>query len=193
MSVPFPRVVQQPAKQVPFFEKYVIPVYYLGSYWPKRYGDLSGQADSVQLLALKEGDANAARFFTPRLSAVLVDAPRRNIVAMPSHGVGCAPLNRGLRQIISMVPGVIDLSGCLTRRTAVPKSAKARSGQRPTMETHMGSMEIVDAARIKGQDVLLIDDVVTLGASMTAAFCLLHHAGVKSVTCLALTKTEGYD
>jgi phosphoribosylpyrophosphate synthetase len=193
MAVPFPRVEQLLAKPIPLSTGYPLSVYYLGSYWPTRYGYRAKQENSVQLLALKNGDANAARYFAAKLSAVLVDAPRRNIVAMPSHGVGCAPANRGLRLIISMVPGVIDLSGCLTRHKAVPKSSKARSGQRPTRETHIGSMRIVDAARINGQDILLLDDVVTLGASMSAAWAYLDSAGAKSVTCLALTKTEGYD
>ena len=43
---------------------------------------------------------------------------------------------------------------------------------------------------IKGKDILLIDDVVTTGNSMSACHEILNKAGAKNVFCLALSRTS---
>ena len=63
----------------------------------------------------------------------------------------------------------------LQRITAVPKSAFAAPGQRPEVQAHVESLEIVDrlppAARI-----LLVDDFVTKGRTMLAGATVLARA-----------------
>jgi len=190
MASPYPKLTQLKVKQVRLESGKTLPVYYLASYWPVRYGELAQQEDSVQLLRLKNGDAGAARHFASKLSAALEGAPKRHLIAMPSHGVGCASSSGGLRQVIRLVPGAVDLSDCLFRHTAVVKSSKAMPGQRPTAEAHRDSMRADRPERLKDLDVLLLDDVVTQGASMRGARWILATAGARSVTCLSLTRTE---
>ena len=51
---------------------------------------------------------------------------------------------------------------------------------------HLG---IVDNSKIKNKCVIVIDDVVTSGASLFFAYINLHKEGASKVSCMALTKS----
>ncbi len=189
MANPFPGVVECPSVLVHISDGKSFKVHYLAPYYPKSTGALANDVDSVRLLDLKEAGVAGVRHFASKLQAVLQGARQPAVVVMPSHSVGCASPTGGLRLALKAVPGVADLSACLVRHTAVAKASRAAPGQRPTAENHRDSMQIVDQNRIRNQDVLLLDDVVTRGASMRGARFVILRAGAKSVTCLSLTRT----
>jgi hypothetical protein len=189
MAIPFPAVVELPSVSIPISDGKSFKVHYLAPYYPKSTGALASEPDSVRLLDLKEAGAAGIRHYAAKLQVALQGTRQAAVVVMPSHGVGCASVTGGLRMALKAIPGVADLSACLVRHTAVAKASRAGPGQRPTAENHRDSMQVADQNRIRNQDVLLLDDVVTRGASMRGARFVLLRAGAKSVTCLSLTRT----
>ncbi|MGH7150563.1 MAG: hypothetical protein ACREIU_07690 [Planctomycetota bacterium] len=81
---------------------------------------------------------------------------------------------------------------CLVRRTAVPKSAFAPPGERPTARTHLLSMEIVPML-LSSSRILVVDDFVTKGATLLAAVSLVRSAYPSAdVRGFALVRTRGF-
>jgi adenine/guanine phosphoribosyltransferase-like PRPP-binding protein len=80
----------------------------------------------------------------------------------------------------------------LVRRTrAVPKSAFAAPGERPTVETHYESIE-ADTQLIAPARLLLVDDVVTRGRTLLACARRLHESfPAAEIRCFALVRTRG--
>jgi predicted phosphoribosyltransferase len=50
------------------------------------------------------------------------------------------------------------------------------------------SLALKDAAAVVDRHVVVVDDIVTSGATLVSAKSLLHNAGAKTVTCLALAR-----
>ena len=82
----------------------------------------------------------------------------------------------------------------LLRTRAVPKSATAAPGRRPSVLTHYQSLGVVtgDSAPAQGS-LLLIDDVVTKGRTLFSAAVRLHEAfpGAR-IRAFALVRTLGF-
>lgn len=80
----------------------------------------------------------------------------------------------------------------LVRRIrAVPKSAFAAPGERPTLETHYNSIE-ADTQLIAPTRILLVDDVVTRGRTLLACARRLHYSYPEAeIRCFALVRTRG--
>jgi len=96
-------------------------------------------------------------------TAVLVPVPRSSLLLpnalWPSLNLAGALVRGGL--------GARVLE-CLRRSEAIPKSALAPSGQRPTPQRHYDTLEIVEC--VEEPDLLcLVDDVVTKGATLLGA------------------------
>ncbi|MCP5118003.1 MAG: ComF family protein, partial [bacterium] len=53
-----------------------------------------------------------------------------------------------------------------------------------------GAFRIASAARLKGSSVLLVDDVLTTGATASACARALKQAGARRVSVLALARTD---
>lgn len=82
----------------------------------------------------------------------------------------------------------------LHRIRAVPKSATAPPGRRPSVLTHYQSLGVVTGESMPGPGgLLLIDDVVTKGRTLLAAAMRLHEAfpGVR-IRAFALVRTLGF-
>lgn len=67
-------------------------------------------------------------------------------------------------------------------------------GKQARFKNVQGVYRIVDASPIQGKHVLLLDDIVTTGATVSEAARVLREAGAKSVTvaCLASATTQTY-
>lgn len=80
---------------------------------------------------------------------------------------------------------------CLKRTRAVPKSAFARAGERPSVQTHYESMA-VDAPLINPERILIVDDVITKGATLIAGASRVAEAFPHAVVrVFALIRTRG--
>ena len=87
------------------------------------------------------------------------------------------------------------VGGCLWaglhRTRAVPKSATAACGARPTVGTHYDSFAI-DTAAIPLRHIVLIDDVITKGRTLLAAASRLQEAfPAAQIRAFALLRTMG--
>ncbi len=79
----------------------------------------------------------------------------------------------------------------LERIKAVPKSAFAQHGERPSVQNHVESLKVVTSLP-EGASVVLIDDVITKGATLFACGSLLAKS-VRRLTlhAFALIRTQG--
>jgi hypothetical protein len=129
---------------------------------------------------------NMAEFFGPNV--VLVPAPRSSpLVAgalWPTELLCQEMVRQGLGA------GVVP---ALLRVKAVPKSAFAKWGERPTVTTHLESMEAAAALLKDATHVTVVDDVITKGPTLYAGCVLvkeaLPHADVRA---FGLVRTMGY-
>lgn len=80
----------------------------------------------------------------------------------------------------------------LVRRYAIPKSAYAAQGKRPTVKIHSESLEVREGRALSTEPILLVDDVVTKGAAlMGAASALAEAMPACDITAFALVRTMG--
>ena len=83
----------------------------------------------------------------------------------------------------------------LQRIRAVPKSATAAPGRRPTVHAHYDSLQVLSRPPfLEGAHLLLIDDVVTKGRTLLAAAMRLHEAFPQArISAFALVRTRGFE
>lgn len=80
----------------------------------------------------------------------------------------------------------------LERVCAVPKSAFAARGERPSIETHIKSLEISrQGYSISGSKIVLVDDVVTKGRTLLACASKLKPLNLP-VEAFAVVRTMGF-
>jgi predicted amidophosphoribosyltransferase len=82
----------------------------------------------------------------------------------------------------------------LRRIRAVPKSATAAPGRRPTVQAHYDSLNVVPGPALADDaHLLLIDDVVTKGRTLLAAALRLHESFPQArISAFALVRTRGF-
>lgn len=113
------------------------------------------------------------------------------IVPMPLHWR--KRLERGFNQsellarFVSRRTG-IPVAGALRRRKRTDSQAGLTRAQRRTNVA--GAFEVRQRDKIEGRHVLLIDDVLTTGATASACSSVLKRAGAKRVTVLTLARAD---
>lgn len=65
---------------------------------------------------------------------------------------------------------------CLERTGLVQQSSKSTSQDRPTVKTHYSTLKIKDRIDMVPQDILLVDDVITRGTTIAAAYIRMAEA-----------------
>ena len=70
-----------------------------------------------------------------------------------------------------------------------PQSTLARKERLRSLQ-HAFAVDPLHAARVRGKRVVLVDDVMTTGASLYAAATVLRKAGASHITALVLARTE---
>ena len=86
-----------------------------------------------------------------------------------------------------------NILNCIKRISAVPKSQFAGRGNRPTVETHLPSLEVQRDLMIPDQ-ITLIDDVVTKGSTTFACAIKLHEMFPDTtIRAFAVFVTRGFE
>ncbi|MDR2335830.1 MAG: ComF family protein [Burkholderiaceae bacterium] len=133
------------------------------------------------------------------LACLMLRAPRAASLRQHAELVLPVPLSRerlaerGFNQALLLarhlaLPGT--LHSRLLQRVRHP-SAQSRLGRRERLRNLQGAFAVEPrmAHRLAGRDVLLIDDVMTTGATLQAAALALRGAGARSVSAWVLART----
>jgi len=157
-----------------------------------RAGGLFGGPLADAVHALKYGDRPAvARPLGSWLAARAPWPDGAAVVAVPlgrkrrlARGYDQAQL---LARAVARARGAALLSAALRRaRETAPQVGKSR----PERLRNVRGAFVADAARVRGRDLVLVDDVVTTGATADACAHALVAAGARSVHVLALARAE---
>lgn len=150
------------------------------------------------VLAFKHGRRIALAPMLARLIAArLPDDGERLIVPVPLHrwrlwsrGYNQAALLA--RELEALGKGQV-LVDVLKRRKRTPSLGGL--GKRARRRALSGAIAVRDAAPLRGRDILLVDDVLTSGATSDACVRVLRRAGAKSVriACFARVLDEALD
>ncbi|MCH7529726.1 ComF family protein [Patescibacteria group bacterium] len=81
---------------------------------------------------------------------------------------------------------ILKLETGVFARVKDTPSQTSLHGKNMRMESIKGAFAVSDPQKIKGQDVILLDDVITTGSTMNEARHTLLSAGARKVMCVAL-------
>ena len=139
-----------------------------------------------KILGMGDSDLDDVGYFHSRLHPIL----KKNIpiAIVPRHDPD--ERNWGLIKLVRRLYdfGPIDATTCLVRSKKIDVQHKLKKGEREKLKRHLDSIEVRNEGLIKSKVVLLLDDIVTTGASLMACKKLLLDAGASEVICLALGK-----
>lgn len=160
----------------------------IGDYHPYHRGtNPSFDTFSSKILEVKDKKTSGYTYFENQILNML-STDKFAVCTTPSSRVG--PANNGITELAKLIATKAnkkDATSCLYRHTEVPS---AHLGGERNIEIHLKSIKVLNQHLIKGEFVLLMDDVTTSGSSLLACKQLLIEAGAKNVQCLALGKTQ---
>ncbi|QUW19746.1 phosphoribosyltransferase family protein [Agrococcus sp. Marseille-Q4369] len=142
--------------------------------------------------ACKErGDRATARALGAGLALAIASAPAGELVRVPSSRAGLR--QRGFDPVELVLRGA-GLTAVPLRRVAgraPPGAQKERSAEERALAAR-GSLELGrrDRARLAGAAAVLVDDVVTSGATAREGVRALRAAGCRPVAIVAVARTE---
>ncbi|MBC7505291.1 MAG: ComF family protein [Sandarakinorhabdus sp.] len=151
-----------------------------------------GPARTV-LLAMKHGDRqHLARVMAPHMMRVAESmlAPQSVLVPVPLHRWRL--WRRGFNQAAVLAQELARLSGAqpdidaLVRVKATRPSAGM--GRKARADNVRGAFRFADRRRVKDRDIVLVDDVLTTGATVDACARHLRRAGARSVHVLTFAR-----
>ena len=172
-------------------------------YSPAGDGNASTRARLLRTM-LKDGDARFLAKYADRVRREVLDAAPlagflgRDQILVPVPG--SAPPRHGAASVAERLARALIVAGLgcdvwpvLLRHSAVPKSATAALGSRPTVAMHLASFA-VDAHRDPPPaQIVLIDDVVTKGRTLLAAASRLRAAyPTLEIRAFAMLRTLGF-
>jgi ComF family protein len=149
-----------------------------------------GPARSL-VLALKHGDrTHLAAMMATAMARVAVVPPDALLIPVPLHRWRL--WRRGFNQAAVMATALARLTGSETEMMALqrvkatpPSQGMGRTARAANVR---GAFRVVDRARIKGRDIVLVDDVLTTGATADACARHLRRAGARTVHVLTYAR-----
>jgi ComF family protein len=136
------------------------------------------------------------------LAQLLGDAPGARLLLDEADLVVPMPLSRerlaqrGFNQALAiarrLAPARTDATLLLRLRDTTPQAALDRR-QREANVRGAFAVDPLQAGRLRGRHLLIVDDVMTSGASLYAAARVLREAGADRVSALVLARTEEPD
>jgi hypothetical protein len=154
------------------------------NYIPKR-GNPNPPKETARILEFKDGEANAIRYYTQQLDEII--GPNVIVCAAPSSSANT--WGPGLSKAVQLLGKRKNRVACgdLLRRT---KNTQKRSHRGPrSIEINLATIEVGNSSKIKDRPVVVIDDVITTGSTLTACSKLLWEAGCNCVGAIALGRT----
>jgi len=126
---------------------------------------------------------------------------RLNILRIPADIIVPMPLTkrrereRGFNQASLLAAAVSAVLFAPVSENVLSRSGHAKAqiktgSRKERMENIKGVFKMSDAARINGKTVLLVDDVMTTGATLTEAAYVLERAGARRVHAFVLAREE---
>lgn len=125
------------------------------------HGDAPMSEHIAKNIRKRLGTLPFADYFTR--TTVLVPAPRSSL-ARPGRLWVPQRLVRSMQRY-----GLGVQRECLVRRRAVPKSSTSAPGARPKPQAHYESMGVTGTPGARPVDIVIVDDVVTRGATLIGA------------------------
>ena len=171
-------------QKFPFVDKCVTPLYYKDKV-----------RDSIHRYKFSGCSAYFARY-----GAIMADCVENNLDCGGIDVISWIPLSRkrqhrrGYNQselIAREIGRLVGLPCAATLKKI--KNNKPQSGTRDAKqrsENVAGVYQVIDGVDIKGKYILLVDDVVTTGSTLSEAARMLKKAGAKAVYCAALARHE---
>ena len=159
-----------------------LPVFFYDYYEPSSGG--YANAFSRLIWAYKDKMGNAIEAVTKIF--IQVFNKDFTITCVPSSMVGNIS---ALPQVIKRLPqgyNIIDATSCLER---VQSIQSAHHGGTRSAFLHKETIQLKNKELIEGKNVLLFDDIVTTGSSMSACCDILRQANPKSIVCFCLGRT----
>jgi ComF family protein len=153
-----------------------------------------GKARAALLRLKKTPDTRLAEAFARLMLAALVAENAKTFDALVPVPASAGRLKeRGFNQAellavrLAALLGAPVLSEALMRRDSLAQHTLDR---RKRMQNAKAAYAINEAASVNGKNVLLVDDVITTGATIATCGALLLEAGARSVTAVAATATK---
>lgn len=157
----------------------------------------SGEPQNRLIYYLKRNKSKRASFFVARELTSLINAERARLDSDGELVILALPRSRraffeyGFDQADMLCRAVSELSSIeyckkLIRRRKGRQQKKLTAGERRKNIKNLIYLDKNEIERIKGKTVILIDDVVTTGASMSACIQALKEQGIKNVVCIAI-------
>jgi ComF family protein len=101
---------------------------------------------------------------------------------------------RGYNQSAAIAEGLHQSLNIPVAENAVIRikktSTQTKKGRIERLEGLSGAFEVIDSELIKGSRIMLVDDVITTGATLLACMEVLHAAGARDVGVVALAAGE---
>ena len=171
-------------QKFPFVDKCISPLYY---------------KDYVRRAVLRFKFAGCS-CYSRRLGGIMSECAENNLDCGSIDMVSCIPLSRKrmhdrgynqaelLAKEISKKVGVEYLPTLKKIRHNTAQSTIKDSKQRAA--NVIGAYGVIDAEEVKGKYILLVDDVVTTGSTVSECARILKKSGAKAVYCVTLARRE---
>lgn len=171
-------------QKFPFVDKCISPLYY---------------KDYVRRAVLRFKFAGCS-CYSRRLGGIMSECAENNLDCGSIDMISCIPLSRKrmhdrgynqaelLAKEISKKVGVEYLPTLKKIRHNTAQSTIKDSKQRAA--NVIGAYRVVDAEKVKGKYILLVDDVVTTGSTVSECARILKKSGAKAVYCVTLARRE---
>jgi ComF family protein len=102
--------------------------------------------------------------------------------------------HRGYNQAALIAEGIAEMLAIPVLRNVLIKTkatqSQTRKGRFSRYENLKSVFEVVDPEKIRGKHILLVDDVITTGATLEACGIVLHAAGIRKLSIAAIAFTE---
>ena len=171
-------------QKFPFVDKCISPLYY---------------KDYVRRAVLRFKFAGCS-CYSRRLGGIMSECAENNLDCGSIDMVSCIPLSRKrmhdrgynqaelLAKEISKKVGVEYLPTLKKIRQKTAQYTIKDSKQRAA--NVIGAYRVIDAEEVKGKYILLVDDVVTTGSTVSECARILKKSGAKAVYCVTLARRE---